>query len=210
MLELIKVGLQAGDFRLDNISFRVKKGEYLILTGPNGVGKSLLIQSICGLLPIVTGHIRIDNRDVTDLPPRQRRIGYVPQGSQLFPHLTVAKNITFSLDIAAYAPDAIRHRCLELAEPLQLVPLLERSTIHLSGGERQRVALARALASKPELLILDEPLSEIDEDAREQVCHDLRKLQLQTGITLVHISHNSSQIDRLADRVLLLRNGKIE
>ena len=184
-------------------------GGYYVLTGPNGSGKSLLMQALCGLLPPDRGTIRIGGKDVTSLPPRCRNIGYVPQHSHLFPHLSVRRNICFALEAARMSGADIRQRADELANLLDVESLLERAVPGLSGGERQKVALARALANKPELLIMDEPLSEVDEESRNRVCFDLHAVQRETGVTTLHVSHSRRETELLADHIGELRNGRL-
>ena len=207
MLRMESVCLQAGGFSLEGVSMNVANGEYYVLTGPNGAGKSLLMLAVCGLLPISSGAICINEKDVTHLPPRFRGIGYVPQRSDLFPHLSVRQNISFSLDVTRQSAGLIRAKVHELVTLLGIEHLVERSTINLSGGERQKVALARALAGGPKLLIMDEPLTEIDEESRNRVCHDLRAIQRKTGITTMHISHSRTETELVADRIGLLKDG---
>jgi len=167
VLKVESLNLTAGGFQLEDISFRVEKGEYFVLMGRTGSGKSLLIQSIAGLIRIDSGVISIGDRDVTNLEPRFRDIGYVPQDSGLFPHLNVEKNILFPLRVRGLwglSTDGLA----PVVEAIGIEYLLGRSIQHLSGGEKQKVALARALAYKPSLLLLDEPLSALDEPSRNE------------------------------------------
>ena len=207
LLEVDNISLSAGSFSLTEISFSIVEGEYMVLAGSNGAGKSLLIQAICGLMPISSGEIRIGGDRVDHLPPSKRHIGYVPQGSNLFPHLSVEKNIAFSLDVTGCSQAESKRLIDDISSTLNINHLRERRTVSLSGGEKQRVALARALIFRPSLLIMDEPLSEIDEDSRAEVCKELKGIQRSTGITTIHISHSRLETSMVADKITTLKEG---
>jgi ABC-type sulfate/molybdate transport systems ATPase subunit len=220
MLRVEDLYLRAGDFELQGVSLRVESGEYFVLMGPTGSGKSLLARCICGLVRPGAGRVWVGSREVTSLEPRFRRVGYVPQDCGLFPHLDVAHNLTFPLRLRAVgAPD--EHRRPRLGHPAaleRLSPIIDmvgirgllgRSTITLSGGERQKIALARALATEPKLLVLDEPVSALDEPTRFETCRDLRRVQRELGIPTIHISHNVAEANLVADRVGVLIQGKL-
>lgn len=200
---------KVGSFALDDVSLTVGGGEYFVLLGPTGSGKTLLIECLCGLLRPQGGCIFVDGRDITDLEPRHRSIGYVPQSQGLFPHLTVEQNILFALR----ARGTPRGECARLAEPLiellDIGYLLSRWPAHLSGGERQKVALARALAMRPRFLILDEPVSALDEANRERVCAELRRIHGELDVTTIHISHSVEEALSVADRAGVLRQGRM-
>ncbi|MCP4375281.1 MAG: ABC transporter ATP-binding protein, partial [bacterium] len=182
MLNVRNLGLQVGSFELRDVCLDVQPREYFVLMGATGSGKSLLIKSICGLIRASAGQIIIDGRDVTHLPPRSRSVGYVPQDSCLLPHLSVLRNVTFALEVAGHSKKHAAWEIGPIVESLGIGGLLNRSTVNLSGGERQKVALARALAGKPKLMLLDEPVSALDEPTRREICTVLRRVQREFGV----------------------------
>ena len=201
MLVLQAVGVQQAGFMLSNVSFTVAAGQYAALVGPTGCGKTTLLEVITGLRPPASGKVLLRGVDVTSWLPAERRLGYVPQDAAVFPAMTVAQNIGFSLK-----GDGAQ-RVQELAEALNLTALLNRKAVNLSGGEAQRVALARALAPKPDILLLDEPMSAVDDETKQA----MRKvLQAQHGpTTVLHVTHQLDELETLADVVLELRSGVI-
>lgn len=207
MLEIRQLVLKAGEFQLRQVSLRVKAGEYFVLMGPTGSGKSLLIKSICGILRPSGGQIVLDGRDVTCLWPRDRHVGYLPQEGGLFPHLNVRDNLVFSLRLAGLSVEQALAKVAPLVETLGLAGMMERSVTTLSGGETQKVALGRALARQPKLLLLDEPASALDGPTRVEVCRLLRDVQRRLGISTVHVCHNLSETAALADRVGVMIEG---
>jgi ABC-type sugar transport system ATPase subunit len=209
MIRVENLTLAAGAFRLSGITFEVPTGKYAVLMGRTGSGKSTLVESICGLRRIESGHIWIDNREITKLPPSARGIGYVPQDGALFAHLTVREHLRFALEIRRLPQRIIESRVAELAPMLQLEALLDRRPAGLSGGERQRVALGRAMSFEPKVLVLDEPLSALDGESREQTCQVLRTVQRLTGVTILHITHSTDESRWLADHLLQLVDGQI-
>jgi ABC-type Fe3+/spermidine/putrescine transport system ATPase subunit len=209
MLEIERLETQAGAFRLGGIDLAVAAGRYAVLLGPPGSGKSVLIETICGLRPATAGRIRLDGVDITGLPPRDRRIGYVPQDYSLFPTKRVRGNVVYGLHARGLSHEEAQQRLDIVTEMLHLAPLLDRWPATLSGGEQQRVALARALATNPRLLLLDEPVSALDESTREIVCRRLRRIQRELGITTLHISHNIEEAFSVADAAVLMRGGGI-
>jgi molybdate/tungstate transport system ATP-binding protein len=209
MIRVDNLAIQVGAFRLAGISFEIPTGDYAILMGRTGSGKTTLVESICGLRRIDSGSIWIGNRNITGLPPATRGIGYVPQDGALFTHMTVREHLSFALEIRRLPSRSIEPRVAELARLLQLEPLLDRRPRGLSGGESQRVALGRAMSFEPEVLVLDEPLSALDGESREQTCDVLRTVQRQTGVTTLHITHSVDESRRLADRRLRLLDGQI-
>jgi len=162
------------------------------------------------LRSIRSGSIWIGDREVTNLPPGQRGIGFVPQDGALFDHLTVRQHLEFALEVRGWVPERRETRSRELAEWLGLTPLMNRLPAGMSGGERQRVALGRALAFHPPVLCLDEPLSALDDQTRGEIVAVLTEIRNRTGITILHITHNRSEAERLADRILHLRDGRLE
>jgi ABC-type sugar transport system ATPase subunit len=188
----------------------IPTGSHTALMGRTGSGKTTLLEGICGLRSIRSGSIWIGDREVTNLPPGQRGIGLVPQDGALFDHLTVRQHLEFALEVRGWVPERRESRSRELAEWLSLTPLLDRLPAGMSGGERQRVALGRALASHPPVLCLDEPLSALDDQTRGEIVAVLTEIRNRTGITILHITHNRSEAERLADRILHLRDGRLE
>jgi len=201
MLLVENLSIRLGEFDLRDISFEVRDGEYFVLLGPTGTGKTVLIECIAGLHRPRTGRIILNGRDVTDLPPEERGIAYVPQDYALFPNLTAFENIAFGLRVRKLPDSKVRSKVYELAEWLGITYLLDRLPLTLSGGEKQRVALARALAVEPQILLLDEPLAAVDEQTRERLCRELKAIQRQTGATFVHVSHNFEETLAVADRI---------
>ena len=201
MLRVEGLGIRLGEFDLREISFEVHDGEYFVLLGPTGTGKTVLVECIAGLHRPSRGRIWLDGRDITDLPPEERGIAYVPQDYALFPNLTAYENIAFGLRVRKLSDAQVRAKVAELAEWLGITYLLERFPLTLSGGEKQRVALARALAVEPKVLLLDEPLAAVDEETRERLCRELKTIQRQSGATFIHVSHNFEETLAVADRI---------
>lgn len=210
MISLQKVSVRAGAFALRDISLELPTGAYGVLMGRTGSGKTTLLEGICGLRPVSSGRILLGDTDVTQLPPAARGVGFVPQDGALFRHLTVREHLEFALVVRRWPRELIDARVAELAGWLGLNPMLERSTHGLSGGEVQRVALGRALSFHPRILCLDEPLSALDDTTRSDVCSVLETVCARTGVTALHITHNLAEADRLADRLFLLQDGRIE
>lgn len=201
MLRVEHLSIRLGEFDLRDISLEVHKGEYFVLLGPTGTGKTVLVECIAGLHRPKSGRIFLNGRDITDLPPEERGIAYVPQDYALFPNLTAFENIAFGLRVRKLPEAIVRQKVHELAEWLGITYLLHRLPLTLSGGEKQRVALARALAVEPQVLLLDEPLAAVDEQTRERLCRELKAIQRQTGATFVHVSHNFEETLAVADRI---------
>lgn len=198
------------DFSLDNISLDIPATEFFVLMGPTGSGKTLLLEAIAGLMKTNRGRILIGGREVTGQPPEKRGIGIVYQDQALFPHLTVAGNIAYGLRYHRINPEKAREHIDGLVVLLNLGHLLGRLPGHLSGGEKQRVALARALAVQPGVLLLDEPLSALDPNFRDEVRQALKALHASTGATFLMVSHDFSDALSLADRAAVINKGKIE
>ncbi len=209
MIEVEAITLRMGSFLLRDVSFRVPAEACAVLMGRTGTGKTTLLEAVCGLRRVEAGRILLDGRDVTRLSPAERGIGFVPQDGALFRHLTVRQNLEFALALRRWSRDRIAARIAELAAWLQLEPLLARSTEGLSGGESQRVALGRALAAHPGILCLDEPLSALDDDTRDDICGVLEDLRRRTRVTILHITHNRREAQRLADLLLTLDQGTL-
>jgi len=209
MIEIKNLTVNLGDFLLEEIELRVEKGEYFIILGPTGAGKTVLLESIAGLHPIKSGKIWLDGREVTRLEPEKRGVGFVYQDYALFPHLSVKDNLLFGLK-RRRQPKEEREMVVEwLAELLGISQLLERSPDTLSGGERQKVALARALSISPDVLLLDEPLSALDPQTREGVQQELRQIHHRLKQTTIHVTHDFEEAIALGDRIAVLGEGRI-
>jgi len=198
-----------GDFGLQNVSLEVAPGDYFVLLGRPGAGKTVFLECVCGLRRVGEGRILINDRDVTRLEPRERSIGYMPQDYALFPHQNVWGNIAFGLRRHHIPKKETEQRVADTAELLGIAHLLSRDVQNLSGGERQRAALARALVLAPKALLLDEPVSALDEATREGICAQLKQIQRETGTTAIHVSHNFDETRMVADRVGILQDGEL-
>ena len=209
MIRVEALKFSVGDFCLGELSLELAQGEYFVLLGSPGSGKSLFLGCLCGLNRVDSGRIFIAGRDVTNLEPCERGIGYVPQDYALFPHLSVAQNIGFGLRARGIHRDKMIRKTEAVADQLGIRQILRRSVPGLSGGEKQRVALARALVVDPQVLLLDEPVSALDEALRETICLELRRVQRETGTTTIHVCHNFEETRIVAHRAGLLRAGRL-
>ena len=194
---------------LRDISLGVGRGELVALLGSSGCGKTTLLRSIAGFMPISHGAIRVGGRDIGHLPPERRNTAMVFQSYALWPHMTVAQNIGYGLRLRRMPRPAVDARVAEMLDLLELQGLGQRNVTALSGGQRQRVALGRALAINPELLLLDEPLSNLDARIRVELRHEIRNLQQRLGITAVHVTHDREEAMVIADRLVILEAGAI-
>ena len=209
MISLSNVTIRHNGFALESVSLEIAGGEYVALMGRTGSGKTTLVEAICGLRPVSAGTIRLMGRDVTHVKPAARGIGYVPQDASLFSRLTVREQLAFALVIRRRSRSEVDSRVAELSELLGIGHLLHRRPAGLSGGESQRVALGRALAIRPGVLLLDEPLSALDDQTRGEMHDLLRVVRRQSPMTVLHITHNLAEAQSLADRLLELRDGKV-
>jgi molybdate/tungstate transport system ATP-binding protein len=209
MLRVSDLHLGIGEFELQNVCLHLADEEYFVLMGPTGSGKSLLVKCICGLIRPDAGRVLLGGKDITRLPPDCREIGYVPQDGALFPHMDVGRNLTFGLRARGQSHRKSLAQAGDLVEALALGPLLPRRPETLSGGERQKVAVARALAVRPKLLVLDEPVSSLDESTREEVCGQIRRVQRELRIATVHVCHAGTEAAMVADRVGVLMDGRL-
>ncbi|MDX1929970.1 MAG: ABC transporter ATP-binding protein [Pirellulaceae bacterium] len=209
MIELKQVAIRSGSFSLNSVSFRVEAGQYAVLMGKTGMGKTTILEAICGLRRVASGSILIRSTDVTRWSPSDRQIGYVPQDLALFPTLNVREHFEFALRLRQASTMELKLRTAELSEVLGVSHLLERRIQGLSGGEAQRVALGRALAARPAVLLLDEPLSALDQATRNEMHEWLLKVKQATGVTTLHVTHNLEEAEALADRRLVLDKGTI-
>ncbi len=195
---------------VDRISFATPSGKLVVLLGPSGCGKSTTLRMIAGLDTPSEGRILIDGRDVTALAPAERRISMVFQSYALFPHLSVGENILFGVKVRKEPAADHARRLQRVAELLGLSALLDRKPSQLSGGQQQRVALGRALVAQAKVCLMDEPLSNLDAQLRQEMRREIRSLQLKLGITLVYVTHDQTEAMSMADQVVLLNAGRIE
>ena len=194
---------------LDGISLAVAGGAFVALLGASGCGKTTLLRAICGFVPLSAGRIEVAGRDITRLPPDKRGMALVFQSYALWPHMTVAQNMAYGLKLRRVRRAEIAERIAALLTMLRLEGLGERRVTALSGGQRQRVALGRALAINPQILLLDEPLSNLDARIREEVRHEIKTLQQDLGITTVHVTHDRQEAMVMADRIAILDAGHV-
>jgi len=197
------------EFALDGVSLSVDAGELVGVLGPSGCGKTTLVQAIAGHVDLTTGTVRLRGADVTDRPPERRRVGVVFQRSTLFPHMTVAKNVAYGLEAAAMSADTREER---VDEYLDLVGLNGRHDAYpgeLSGGQQRRVELARALAPQPDILLLDEPLSALDRSLRTRLRDEIGRIQRETGVTTIFVTHDQEEAMALADRLVVMHDGQV-
>lgn len=209
MIELRDVTIRSGSFELKSVSLEIPRGAYAVLMGQTGQGKTTILEAICGLRRIVAGKILMDGVDVTHWKPARRGIGYVPQDLALFPTMSVSEHLEFALRLRRLGSSEIQSRIKDLSSVLGIEHLLSRGVRHLSGGEAQRVALGRALAFRPRVLLLDEPLTALDEATRDRLCDLLRLIQRRDDLTTLHITHNRIEAQLLADRLFQLRDRQI-
>jgi ABC-type Fe3+/spermidine/putrescine transport system ATPase subunit len=209
-LSIEQLSVAYGDTRvLDRVSLEVERGEMIALLGSSGCGKTTLLRAVAGFVPPQSGSIRIDGRDIAALPPERRGTAMMFQSYALWPHMTVAANIGYGLRMRGWKKEAIAARIDEMLSLLQLEGFAPRSVTQLSGGQRQRVALARALAVNPALLLLDEPMSNLDYRVRLDLRHELRALQKRIGITAIYVTHDREEALTLADRIAVIDAGHV-
>ena len=195
---------------VDHLDLGIADGEFVVLVGPSGCGKTTSLRMIAGLETVDSGRIRIGARDVTDDEPKDRDVAMVFQNYALYPHMTVAQNMGFSLKIAKMPKAEIRERILDAARLLDLEPYLERKPKDLSGGQRQRVAMGRAIVRRPQVFLMDEPLSNLDAKLRVQTRNQIAGLQRRLGTTTVYVTHDQVEAMTMGDRVAVLRDGVLQ
>jgi spermidine/putrescine transport system ATP-binding protein len=195
---------------LDDVSLDIRKGEFFTLLGPSGCGKTTLLRLIAGFEMPTAGTILLDGEDITFLPPNQRPVNTVFQSYALFPHLTVAQNVAFGLQMLGKPRAEVMSRTDQMLALVKLEAMANRKTSQLSGGQQQRVALARALAPQPKVLLLDEPLSALDLKLRKEMQTELKRLQLETGITFVFVTHDQEEALTMSDRIGVMSAGKLQ
>ncbi len=210
MIEIKGLSLHLGEFHLKDINLSIRDGEYFVILGPTGAGKTVLMECLAGLHHIRKGEIWFDRTEVTHLVPEERNVGYVPQDYVIFPFLNVFNNIAFGLKQARSAGSGIQERVNKLADLMGISHILRRDTRSLSGGEKQRVALARALAPSPAILLLDEPLGALDLRTAKYLRLELRRIHRELGLTTIHITHDLMEALEMADRVAVVQNGQVE
>lgn len=194
---------------LKGVSLDVAPGEFVALLGSSGCGKTTLLRCVSGFVPVAGGAVRMGGRDITHAPPDKREMAMVFQSYALWPHMTVAQNVGYGLRLRGVVRAAIAERVAATLAMLKLDGLGERNVTQLSGGQRQRVALGRALAIDPQILLLDEPLSNLDARIREDVRHEIKALQRRLGITTIHVTHDREEAMVMADRIVILDAGQI-
>jgi sn-glycerol 3-phosphate transport system ATP-binding protein len=210
-IRLVHVSKHWGATRaLDGIDLEIAPASFCVLLGPSGCGKSTTLRIVAGLEAATGGQVFIDGRDVTALAPSQRGIAMVFQNYALFPHLSVADNITFGLAVRKVDKAETARRLAHAAELLGLTALLQRRPSQLSGGQQQRVALGRALVAQTRVCLMDEPLSNLDAQLRQEMRHELRELQRRLSLTVVYVTHDQAEAMSMADQVVLLNKGRIE
>lgn len=210
MIEVQGLEIRAGGFLLKDVGFSVPAGAHAVLMGRTGCGKTTILEAIAGLRAVRAGRIVLAGRDVSGLQAAARGVGYLPQDLALFPHMTVRGHLAFALELRGWSATEIAERVHEVAGWLGIGALLERRPHGLSGGEAQRVALGRALSFKPAVLLLDEPLSALDDATREEMRDVLREARSRTGVTMLHVTHHRDDARALADLTLELRDGRVE
>ncbi|MBN1376666.1 MAG: ABC transporter ATP-binding protein [Dehalococcoidia bacterium] len=209
MVRIKNISKYLGEFFLKDISLDVADGEYLMILGPTGAGKTILLETIAGIYRPDKGKVYLNDRDVTRLPPRKRNIGMVYQDYMLFPHLTVEKNIKYGLRSKKLSKEETSQKIRKLTDLLDITHLLHRYPGTLSGGEQQRITIARALIMEPEVLLLDEPLSALDSETRTKLREELRKIHSFTHTTMIHVTHSFDEAFLLGSQMAIMNQGEI-
>jgi molybdopterin-binding protein len=209
MIKLKNLSVDLGEFVLKDISLNIEEGEYFIVLGPTGAGKTVLLESIAGLYPIKSGEIWLRGKEATRVEPEKRGVSIVYQDHVLFPHLSVKDNIIFGLKMHKAPAEERKERLNWVAQLLGITNLLHRRPDTLSGGEKQKVALGRAIITRPELLLVDEPLSALDPETRESVQQELRQLHRALGITILHVTHDFEEAIALGSRIAVIGEGRL-
>ncbi len=212
MIKLDNIGVTFGNFEaLKNINIHIKEGEFFTFLGPSGCGKTTTLRTITGFIQPSAGRVSVRGIDITDMPIEKRNIGMVFQSYALFPTMSVYENIAFGLKVKKMSKDTIREKVYAMAEKVDLnEEQLQKKVSQLSGGQQQRVAIARALVTSPEIICLDEPLSNLDAKLRVQLRNELKELQRKFGITTVYVTHDQEEALTLSDRIAVFNKGVIE
>ena len=195
---------------LHEVSFSIAEGEFFTLLGPSGCGKTTLLRMIAGFEPPSSGALVLEERDIAGLAPNQRPVNTVFQNYALFPHMTVAQNVGFALEAQGRPQAEVKTRVDEMLALVQMAHLADRKSGALSGGQQQRVALARALAPKPRILLLDEPLSALDMKLRKEMQVELKRLQKETGLTFIFVTHDQEEALTMSDRIAVMSGGRVQ
>jgi len=209
MIEINDLSIDLGEFHLREINLAINDGEYMVVLGPTGAGKSVLLECVVGIYRPGTGRILVDGTDVTRSYPEERNVGFVPQDYALFPNMTVKRNIAYGLRARRAPRGEIEPRCEQMMKLLGISHLHHRLPLNLSGGERQRAALGRALITQPRILLLDEPLSALDENLRAELAAELVRIQRSLHGTFLHVCHSFEEAAEVADRIAIMRDGTI-
>ena len=194
---------------IEKMNLKIREGEMLALLGPSGCGKSTTLFTICGIHRVDGGRVLFGEKDVSRVPAQQRNVGVVFQSYALYPHMSVFENIAFPLTVRKENKNTIRDKVDEIAELVHIGELLQRRPEQLSGGQQQRVALARALVRKPGILLLDEPLANLDAKLRLEMRSEIRRIQLETGISAVQVTHDQVEAMSMSDRIAIMKEGEI-
>jgi ABC-type Fe3+/spermidine/putrescine transport system ATPase subunit len=208
MLSVQNLTKKYDEFLLDDISLEIGQGEYFVLLGPSGAGKTILFETIAGIISPNSGKIIFDGKDITHDPIRKRQIGLVLQDGAVFPHMTAGQNISYPLKVKGWPALKVKEKVFQLAEQMSISHLLHRKPWTLSGGELRRIAIARTLALDPKCLLLDEPLSSLDIQLQQEILDLLKKLN-QSGLTILHITHNYHEAFYVAQRMAVMDKGRI-
>ena len=211
MIRVSNLTRRYGDFvALDSVDLAVKEGEFVTLLGPSGSGKSTLLNLISGMTQVSEGQIEIDGRDATNVPTNERGLGMVFQNYALMPHMTVFDNIAFPLQVRKVAKSEIETRVREVLSLIQLEHVADRKPKQLSGGQQQRISLARCIVYRPPIILMDEPLGALDKKLREDMQLEIKRLHAELGVTIIYVTHDQEEALAMSDRIVLMRNGRIE
>src|SRR5687767_13957865 len=210
-VQLIDVSKRFGStLAVDSVTADIADGEFVTLLGPSGCGKTTTLRMVAGLVDPTSGQITFDGQVVNNVPPHKRNIGLAFQSHALFPHLSVARNIAFGLEVKGTPKAEIQHRVREMLQMIELSQHADRMPAQLSGGQQQRVALARMLATDPRVLLFDEPLSALDRNLRDTLKYSILDLQRRTGKTAIYVTHDQSEAFAISDRIFVMNEGRIE
>ncbi|MFP4058255.1 MAG: ABC transporter ATP-binding protein [Candidatus Brocadiia bacterium] len=209
MIQVEDLSINLGEFHLRDTSLAIQEGEYMVLLGPTGAGKTVLVECLVGIYRPKTGRVLIDGRDVTALYPEERNVGYVPQDYALFPNMTVESNVAYGLKARKRAAHEVEEKVQAMLDLLGIAHLDYRLPLNLSGGEKQRVALGRALITQPRVLLLDEPLAALDENLRSELAAELRRIHGAVRGTFLHVCHSFEETAEVADRIAIMNEGRL-